>query len=196
MDGVAADQGAAQANAAVVWTLTERDFLESEYRAVREQCYRTAQGFKITPAWLLEMAEKAEARHNELSFRFPAGTVHTERNMMRDLAEHALEVAAWMERRGQTEAVYAGPFGPKLPTRGGTVRLKRGAEVFSTHPQAKRAELGRVLVLKAYSVNGGYIDMSAREWRNEQRVRNPEVHWVGAGSYWRWTDANNIVAEG
>lgn len=189
------EQGGVQASAAVVWTLTERDFVESDYRTVREQCYRTAAGLKITPAWLLALAERAEARHSELSFRFPAGTVHTERNMMRDLAEHALEVASWMEATGQKEAVYAGPFGPSLPRRGSQVRLRRGAEVFSTHPTVKRAELGRVLVVKAHSIDGGHVDMSARAGRNERRVRNPEVHWAGTGGYWRWTDANNILAD-
>ena len=195
MGDVAVDQGAAQANGAVVWTLTERDFLESDYRRVRELGYRTVRGFKITPGWLLELAQRAEARHGDLLFRFPPGTVHTERNMMCDLSEHALEAAAWMEGAGLTEAVYAGPFGPALPPRGSKVRLRRGAEVLSTHPKVKRAVLGRDLVVNAHSINSGFIDMTARVGRNEQRVRNPEVHWAGSGGYWRWTDANNILAD-
>lgn len=187
--------GVSSPEAGLVWSLSEQDFVEMDYGYLRQRCYRTAEGFALTPGWLLETAERAEARYRELQFRFPPGTVHTERNLMRELSEGAMEVAAWMEAKGLESAIYAGPFGPKLPTRGAKVLIRRGAEVFSTSPSVKRAELGRALRVTASSVDGGYIDVRAREGRNEERVRTAQVHWAGAGGYWRWTDANNIVRE-
>ncbi|HJV96921.1 MAG TPA: hypothetical protein VJ608_12825 [Albitalea sp.] len=181
---------------AYAWHLAGINFVEMDYRLAREACYRTPTGVLITPAWLLETATRANERYRELSFLYPAGTVHTERNLMRELTDHALEVAAWMEANGEKEAIFAGPFGPALPRKGERVQIRRGAVVYSTHPHQKMSTLQRALTVRVHSADRGYVDTAARASRTEKRVTPAHIHWVGAGGYWRWTDAENLVSAG
>lgn len=118
---------------------------------------------------------------------------------MRELSEHALDVAAWMEAQGMKEAAFAGPFGPPLPAKGDRVQIRRGALVLSTSPRAKSVSLQRALTVTVHSAHRGWVEPAARcrtggrAASGERDVKGPEIHWAGAGGYWRWTDAANIV---
>lgn len=150
---------------------------------------------ELTAARLLEIAEKSEARYQELLAQYPPGTVNDERNRMRERREAALVCAEWLERKGLPSATHVGPFGPELPARGQSVTVKKGSTVFGTGSDIGREGRvsARAQVVKVHSVNRGYIDMSGTSRPTWEQVRNAEVHWAGAHGYWRWTDANNIV---
>lgn len=53
------------------WYLDGVAFGELDYREARDACYVTPAGMLITPEWLLEIATRASARHDELYVHYP-----------------------------------------------------------------------------------------------------------------------------
>ena len=152
----------------------------------------------FTKESLRQTADEAEKTYRELLVLHPPGTVHHERNDAHDLMERARLCADWMEVHGIAETANIGPFMTNLPKRGQKVRIRRGANIFSTDPKIARegeiAQRARVVTLD--SVFEGYIDNHrGRKWVDERHapaVVQARVHWAGAGGYWRWTDIENV----
>lgn len=147
---------------------------------------------KYTPATLLEMAAKAQARYEELRVQFPPGTINRERNEARELSETALACASWMESHGHTELANVGPFMTVKPRPGSRVRIRKGSRIFSTHPSIgpEGTVSTRDQAVLVRSVNAGYVDR--RYQRSSEEIVQGTVRWAGAGGYWRWTDINNV----
>lgn len=145
-----------------------------------------------TIASLLQTASEAEIRYKALLLEHPPGTYSKERNDAFDLMERALFCACWMEQEGLSAIVNVGPFMGVALDRGQRARIKKGAQVFSTHPQVTRAgkTLSRAQVVKVHDLDRGYIDQY--HGQGEQRLVQGKVTWVGTGGYWFWTDVNNI----
>ncbi len=145
-----------------------------------------------TPATLLEIAAQAEARYKTLLLDHPPGSVHDGRNLAREEMEAALACAAWLEQQGIREIANVGPFVTTRCRRGDRVRVRRGARVYSTHPQTPRegVETQRSQVVTIHAVYQGYVNTLADPRQPE--VVQGKVHWAGAGGYWRWTDINNV----
>lgn len=72
-------------------------------------------------------------------------------------------------------------------TKGSTVSLKRGSVVHSTNPSKGKYVLSREQKVKVHNFYGGYPETCGYPGRPA------EVHWAGAGGYWCWTDASNVV---
>lgn len=141
---------------------------------------------------LMAFAEKAEQLYRERSALYPSGTVDDARNDARRQMENALVCAAWLERSGITALTFVGPFGPVLPQRGDRVRIAKGAEIRSTHPKKKGGVTnGRILTVTVLDAYPGYVD----RYHGHPEVVQPKIQWVGAGGYFRWTDACNLVVE-
>jgi hypothetical protein len=181
--------------AATATYLAGLNFDEMDYRTARAACFLTPAGIAMTPDWLMDTAAHADQRYKALSVLYPPGTMHTERNLMRDLSEAAMEVAAWMESQQVKSLAFAGPFGPDLPLKGERVRINKGSVVYSTNPKAEKGTviLQRDQTVQLRSADRGYINESARTDRGEARVVGSTVRWSGASGYWRWTDASNVM---
>lgn len=155
----------------------------------------TQSGF-FTPESLLAYGVEQESIYRCLLEQFPPGSTHGGRSQAYRTMEAALQCAAWMEVAGVTAARYVGPFTTRRYRRGDRVRLKRGARVHGTGPHIGREGLvlTRAQQITVHDFQEGHV------WSDNPRadgdvIRHAQVHWVGAGSYWRWTDANNIEFE-
>jgi hypothetical protein len=69
---------------------------------------------------------------------------------------------------------------------GNLVKIKKGARVSTTHPKGSY-ECRRSYIFKVHDVYPGYDDS-----HYSGAVRTASVHWVGTGSYWFWTDMENV----
>lgn len=93
----------------------------------------------------------------------------------------------YMESRGLEGRFNVGPFTAFEIKPKQKVTIKKGSVVNSTHPSYPIA--GKVLkkdqVVTVHDVDKGYV--------YESKVTNGAVHWVGAGSYYMWTDIDNVT---
>lgn len=178
-----------------LFAMTSEQIACTDWRRLYELQFRTlgdprkAQKVTITPAWLLGVAQRANSRHLELSIEHPPGTVHLERNIMRELSESAGIVAEWMQRQAIREAIHAGPFGPALPARGDFVRVRRESVVRCGQQEHVSQKAQRVRV---HFADRGYVDPSEIDACGRRVVRQSKITWPGTGGLWRQTDANNI----
>ncbi len=153
-------------------------------------------GTPLTPLKLLEMAERAELEHEELAKQFPPGTVHDRRNNLYEVSKAALLCATWMDKQGAAELVFVGQFGPVMPHRGQKVVIRKGAVIFTTRT-GKGVPSGGVVSVRdqtvtVFSADRGYVDWSGTSRAGPECLRQARVTWIGAGGYYRWTDANNV----
>lgn len=147
---------------------------------------------RFTPVSLLIFALEQRKLYEALSLEFPAGTVHTGRNDARRLESVALRCAEWLEAAGLAEARFVGPFGAETFQTGERVILRKGSRVFGSGPQIPREGLvlTRAQRVSLHRYDPGYC---AEYPQGESfDFRQAQVHWAGAGGYWRWTDANNV----
>ena len=68
--------------------------------------------------------------------------------------------------------------------RGDRVCIKAGAEIRTTHPKGPRTS-ARAYYVTVHDVSPGY-DCPG------YAIRKPEIVWVGSGSYWFYTDMENV----
>jgi hypothetical protein len=86
------------------------------------------------------------------------------------------------------EAQHIGPFSSvALPSlTGKTVYVKAGSEYRSLHPASKQPSvMSRTKSIK--------VDKAFRGYVHDGRVVSPEISWAGAGGYWCYACANNII---
>jgi hypothetical protein len=134
----------------------------------------------FTPARLLDIALSAQAEMDASprEFRWDAMRARDE----------ALNVAAWMEQHGITEAKSIGPFGSSALKQGDKVRVRKGAKIRGTGNNVPD-RAGATHTVTVVSVDRGSV---FEERPGQIRVVNEMVHWAGRGGYWRWTDASNV----
>lgn len=147
---------------------------------------------------LLKIATEADQAYERLLKLHPPGTYNLERNDAHRLREDALACAAFLESSSKVAQLrHIGTFGPELPKKGDRVLIKRGAVVRSTRPGTPQegVTLTRNTWVTLHYAHKGFISDSRHDYV-EQRIRNPEVGWAGAGGYWRWTDVNNVAMPG
>lgn len=106
-------------------------------------------------------------------------------------SRRAMVAVKAMRDQGLTEVNGILGFDAIHVTRGETVRIKRGAAVFSTHPQVSLD--GKVTTrrqdVRVHSVMQGY----ANPYQDDaDHNRNTKVEWLGSGGYYFWTDLNNV----
>lgn len=143
----------------------------------------------VTPDSLLAIAAEAKAQIGSMTGDSP--DAWKARSDIRRILEQASMAAEWMNAQGIKEAVYVGPFGPKIDiNRGDRIRLKTGIRVTSTSNRLCTEATKRARVVNAWNVNEGWVGRGQQ--RGEIEVRNPQFHWVGTNSYWCWTDMTNV----
>lgn len=140
---------------------------------------------------LLAIAIDAEATYQRLLKIHPPGTFDKARNDAHWLQEQALICATWLEAHGMTELANIGSFMTTKLAKGQRVRIRKGSFVSTTHPQYRGGlTTARDRYVTVFDVHAGYVDPSPRS--NTDQVQNPTIHWVGASSYWFWSDLNNV----
>lgn len=170
-------------------TQTERaELVAADRLAFRVVCYTTAPGVEVTPALLLAIAVRANDERELLSGAGDQASRDV-RSQFYTLEEDALVCGQWMESHGLKSACNVGPFGPAEPRRGQMVTIRKGSLVRTTHPSGPRTS-ARAQEIKVDSAHRGYVDHSARF--GEEKVREGEVSWAGAGGYWRRTALENV----
>lgn len=144
----------------------------------------------FTPDSLLEIALQQQALIDGMGAHVP-GTYHGQSYDLRRTRDKALKAAEHMQAQGITEAAHVGEFQSFEVKPGDTVRLRKGAVIFSTSRQVPREGKinGSNRRIKVHHMHAGFIDYSGMS-RGE--VRNGTVNWSGTGSYWYWTDINNV----
>jgi hypothetical protein len=144
----------------------------------------------FTPDSLLDIALEQDAIIAGMGAHVP-GTYHGEHYAARQRRDKALKAAEHMQAHGIVSAAHIGEFQSFQVREGDVVRLRKGATVFSTSRQVPRdgKPNGVNRKIRVRSVHQGYIDYSGM---SQGEVRNPTVHWAGTGSYWYWTDINNV----
>lgn len=70
--------------------------------------------------------------------------------------------------------------------KGDFVRIRKGAKIHSTHPKRSSIISTREQSITISAVHNGYND-------GYGKFCNAQITWAGSGSYWRWTDAQNII---
>ena len=106
--------------------------------------------------------------------------------------KQAIKAVEYMEANGLDSAVAVGHYGLQSIPKGTRVRLKAGSTFWSTHPKFRgqgRQTNERARYLTVFDVHNGYIDYTNI---GRAEVRNPEIVWVGAGSYWFYADINDV----
>lgn len=110
----------------------------------------------------------------------------------------------WLDMQRKTEALVNNDLCPdkgvkvlgvimtddvSFPTKGETVRVKKGAMVNSYHSKHNDGPkpLSRSQNVEVSSVITGYIDAYDR-----YRIVQPEVRWAGTGGYWHWVSPDDI----
>jgi hypothetical protein len=112
--------------------------------------------------------------------------------------EDALICAEHMLKNKILSLPYVGPFGIVNIKRGDLVNIEKGSSLFTTHPKYKLRRdnpvAGKTYRVRVFNVTQGYITESwGRASREMDRVpKSPEIHWVGSGGYWFWTDISNV----
>lgn len=146
----------------------------------------------FTPDSLLELAIQQQAIV-DANPQAP-GTFNDTNYQARKLRDKALAAGEWMQRKGHTELAYVGDFSTVELAKGQTVRLRKGAVVYSTNPQVPReGQLNKLnRKVRIHHVICGFTDYCGMVADRDEPIRNPTVNWAGTGSYWYWTDANNI----
>lgn len=108
--------------------------------------------------------------------------------------DKALAAASWMEQEGVSQLAHVGEFLSFQLHKDQQVRLRRGARIHSTNPQVSRE--GKINTLnrqiRVFDVHSGFIATNGYSALHGGPLRNAEVHWVGTGGYWYWTDINNV----
>lgn len=147
----------------------------------------------FTPDSLRALADQAEQKYEALRAQFPPGTVHDGRNRAYTTLHKARIAAQWMEKHGHQHLRYVGDFGSLALQRGDEVAVRKGALIFSTAPNWPREgkPSSRIQRIKIHSVDRGFVPVYQPDETCDQ-LRQPRVEWVGAGGYWKWTDANNV----
>lgn len=105
--------------------------------------------------------------------------------------DKAMKAAEEMEEAGVKEAVGFGEFDSISYAKGEKVRLKKGAAIRSTNPKLRGTNTinAQNRTITVYDVLKGYTDICGGYPCGS---RNTVIHWVGSGSYWYWTDINNV----
>lgn len=161
---------------------------------------KSAEGV-FTPERLLEIAQIAEMRYQQLSILFPPGTFHDERNDSRRVMEDALIAAAWMETNGFAELKFVGSFGPvpfsrrefHVPLeRRPQVRIPKGAMVHENHIGGPGSAAKTSYTVRLHSFDEGWINHFP-DRRDDTMVRNPGVSWAGTGGKWRYAAMSDVV---
>ncbi len=107
--------------------------------------------------------------------------------------KQATAVVDFMEKHGLTEAIAVGNYGLQEIPKGTRVRLKAGAHFTSTHPKYRGNSPHINTKPRYFTVHTsfkGYIDYTSTS--NKGVIRNPEIRWVGSGSYWFGADINDV----
>lgn len=144
----------------------------------------------FTPSKLLDIAV-AQQGIVDANPQTP-GTMNNINYQARKLRDKALTAGEWMEHNGHAELAHVGDFSSFKLENGQTVRLRKGAVVYSTNPQVPReGQLNKLnRKIRIHHVICGFTDGVVSGYG--EPVRNPTVNWAGTGSYWYWTDANNV----
>lgn len=146
----------------------------------------------FTPSKLLDIAiaQQAVVDANPQT----PGTSNDVNYQARKLRDKALAAGEWMERNGHAALDHVGDFSTFKLNNGQTVRLRKGAVIHSTNPQVPREgqinKLNRKI--RIHHVICGFTDYCGMVADRDEPIRNPSVNWSGTGSYWYWTDANNV----
>jgi hypothetical protein len=143
----------------------------------------------FTPDSLLEIALQQQAIV-DANPQTP-GTINDINYEARKLRDKALAAGSWMQEHGIARLEHVGEFTSFEVAKGQTVRLRRGAIVYSTNPQVPREGKTNKLNrnIRAHHVIRGYVDICGMA---DTAVRNVSINWAGAGCYWYWTDINNV----
>ena len=125
----------------------------------------------------------------------PPGVMCSDENLnARRQRDKALAAASWMEQEGIAQMAHVGEFLSFELQKDQRVRLRRGAHIYSTNPQVSRE--GKINTLnrqiRVFDVHSGFIATNGFSAIHGGPLRNAEVHWVGTGGYWYWTDINNV----
>lgn len=101
----------------------------------------------------------------------------------------AMWIAARMEAQSLPPVQAIGPFRGAKFTKGDRLKIRTGALISSTSKRLCRT-LNRSYSVTVHSFSEGYFDEFARDELHQ--IQNPQVHWIGTGGYWCWTDVNNM----
>lgn len=129
------------------------------------------------------MREKQQSPEAYLTVDF-SFAYHRKRN--------ALEIVAYMEKRGIAERRNTGCFQLDNFNKGDVVRLRKGQECGTTHPSME-GPVKRDRTVKVHRVMPGYT--TDLESDHRALVVDPRIEWVGTGSYYFWCDIENITLE-
>lgn len=138
-------------------------------------------------------AEEQRAIYEELLAQHPAGSRCEGRYRAYQNMNAALLCAEWLQRSGSQSTRFVGPFSARTYRQGERVRVTKGTRIYSSKPgTGKFGDIAqRNHVITVHRFNEGFIgDMSTPS--DGACIRHAQVTWLGAGSYWRWTDAVNI----
>jgi hypothetical protein len=67
------------------------------------------------------------------------------------------------------------------------VRIRKDSKIRTTHPKGPYI-LKRSYIVTVHDVSPGYVSNDINNIKN----RNPEICWIGTGSYWFYTDMENV----
>lgn len=76
-------------------------------------------------------------------------------------------------------------------SRGTVVRIKKGAEIWSTHPNPKRRHY---FAPRAYKVKVFDYDPERtwKDWEEVEHKTEATIHWAGTGGYWHRVKASDV----
>jgi len=146
----------------------------------------------VEPDLLLKLSQSLAFRAGTISARCPVTDINEERDALLHVASQAVRLGAWMLHAGIECATHLGPFGPRRPSVGEKVRIRKGAVVnFAGDRVIDSKTLVRVRTVKVGSMADWSVDWSKIASGDPTAIRETDVSWED-GDVRYWTCITNV----